>query len=179
MKNCDTPETVSDSALGKSRAPPGYANLKDSQIPPRHAAATSLWNNTVTMNDSSSQMRIYIQFLSDASPFSIICLFMPRRSLGKSIPSVPQVIDVLENGTERKYIFILCHGSYAVIDHSGRQKEILAPFLTAARMIPLRIDIWHNLERIFLAGVSGNEGEVEVDRYALYSPLVMLLSNFS
>jgi hypothetical protein len=35
----------------------------------------------------------------------IIWPFMPRRPLGKSIPSVPQVIDVLENGTERKYIF--------------------------------------------------------------------------
>jgi hypothetical protein len=38
--------------------------------------------------------------LSDAS-----LLIMPRRSFGKSIPSVPEVIDVLENGTERKYIF--------------------------------------------------------------------------
>jgi hypothetical protein len=36
-------------------------------------------------------------------------------------------------------------------------------------MIPLRIDIWHNLERIFLAGVSGDE---EADRYAPHSPLV-------
>ena len=39
-------------------------------------------------------------------------------------------------------------------------------------MIPLRIDIWHNLERIFLAGVSGDEGEVEADRYAPHSPLI-------
>jgi hypothetical protein len=39
-------------------------------------------------------------------------------------------------------------------------------------MIPLRIDIWHNLEHIFLAGVSGDEGEVqEADRYA-HSSLV-------
>ena len=36
---------------------------------------------------------------------------MPRRSLWKSIPSVPQVIDVLENGTEKKYMFFLCHCS--------------------------------------------------------------------
>ncbi len=33
-------------------------------------------------------------------------------------------------------------------------------------MIPLHIDIWHNLERIFFAGVSGDELEVEADRYA-------------
>jgi len=39
-------------------------------------------------------------------------------------------------------------------------------------MIPLRIDIWHNLERIFLAGVSGDEGEVDADRYAPHPPLV-------
>jgi len=39
-------------------------------------------------------------------------------------------------------------------------------------MIPLRIDIWHNLERIFLAGVSGDEGEVDDDRYAPHPPLV-------
>ena len=38
-------------------------------------------------------------------------------------------------------------------------------------MIPLHIDIWHNLERIFVAGVSGDEGEVEADRYAPHSPL--------
>jgi hypothetical protein len=38
-------------------------------------------------------------------------------------------------------------------------------------MIPLRIDIWHNLERIFLAGLSGDEDEVEYDRYASHSPL--------
>jgi hypothetical protein len=64
-------------------------------------------------------------------------------------------------------------GSIAIADHFqfGRQKEILAPFLTAARMIPLRIDIWHNLERIFLAGLSGDEGEVEADRYAPHSSL--------
>jgi hypothetical protein len=42
-------------------------------------------------------------------------------------------------------------------------------------MIPLRIDIWHNLERIFLAGVSGDEGEVEADRYAPHSPLVNVI----
>jgi hypothetical protein len=43
-------------------------------------------------------------------------------------------------------------------------------------MIPLRIDIWHNLERIFLAGVSGDEGEVhEADRYAPYPPLVNVI----
>jgi hypothetical protein len=84
-------------------------------------------------------------FLSDASSLLIICLFMPRRSLGKSIPSVPQVIDVLENGTDRKYIFLLWHGSNAVTYHSKfsypnfrRQKEILAPFQTAARMSILR-----------------------------------------
>ena len=58
-----------------------------------------------------------------------------------------------------------------IIRNFCRQKEILAPFLTAARMIPLRIDIWHNLERIFLAGLSGDEGEVEADRYAPHSPL--------
>jgi hypothetical protein len=56
-----------------------------------------------------------------------------------------------------------------------RQKEILAPFLTAARMIPLRIDIWHNIERIFLAGVSGEEGEDEADRYSPYPPLVTVI----
>ena len=102
---------------------------------------------------------------------------MPRQPLGKSIPSVPQVIDVLENGTERKYIFLLCHGSNAITDHSyfGRQKEILTPFLTAARMIPLRIDIWHNLERIFLAGLSGDEDKVEADSYAPHSPLTVFV----
>ena len=42
-------------------------------------------------------------------------------------------------------------------------------------MIPLRIDIWHNLERIFLAGLSGDEGEVEVDRYGPHSPLVYVI----
>jgi hypothetical protein len=36
-------------------------------------------------------------------------------------------------------------------------------------MIPLRVDIWHNLERVFLAGISGDESEVEADRY--YAPL--------
>jgi hypothetical protein len=40
-------------------------------------------------------------------------------------------------------------------------------------MIPLRIDIWHNLERIFLAGLSGDEDEVECDRYASHSPLTV------
>ena len=114
-------------------------------------------------------------FFSDASSLLIICLFMPRRSLGKSIPSVPQVIDVLENGSERKYIFyygMLLTLQSLIVSNSRRQKEILAPFLTAARMIPLRIDIWHNLEWIFLAGLSGDdEGEVEADRYAPQSPL--------
>ena len=62
-----------------------------------------------------------------------------------------------------------------IIPKFRRQKEILAPFLTAARMIPLRIDIWHNLERIFLAGVSGDEDEVEADRYAPHSPLVYVI----
>jgi hypothetical protein len=45
-------------------------------------------------------------------------------------------------------------------------------------MIPLRIDIWHNLERIFLAGVSGDVGEVEVDRYAPHSALVYVIIFF-
>jgi hypothetical protein len=48
-------------------------------------------------------------------------------------------------------------------------------FLTAAWMIPLRIDIWHDLERIFLAGVSGNEDEVEADRYAPHSPIIYVI----
>ena len=43
--------------------------------------------------------------LSNASSLLFICLFMPRRSFGKSILSVPEVIDVLEKGTERKYIY--------------------------------------------------------------------------
>jgi hypothetical protein len=66
-------------------------------------------------------------------------------------------------------------GSIAIADNFARQKEILAPFLTAARMIPLRIDIWHNLERIFLAGVSGDEGEEEAVRYAPHSPLINVI----
>ena len=48
-----------------------------------------------------------IMIFSDASSLLIICLFMPCRSLGKSILSVPQVINVLKNGSERKYIFLL------------------------------------------------------------------------
>jgi hypothetical protein len=39
-------------------------------------------------------------------------------------------------------------------------------------MIPLRIDIWHNLERIFLAG---DEAEVEADRYVPQSALVYVI----
>ncbi len=42
-----------------------------------------------------------------------------------------------------------------------RQKEVLAHYLTAARMIPLRVDIWHNLERIFYAGIADAEGDEE------------------
>jgi hypothetical protein len=45
-------------------------------------------------------------------------------------------------------------------------------------MIPLRIDIWHNLERIFLAGVSGDEIEAEVDRYAPHYPFVYVIIFF-
>jgi hypothetical protein len=45
-------------------------------------------------------------------------------------------------------------------------------------MIPLRIDIWHNLERIFLAGVSGDEGEVEIDRYVPHSPLIIYIYHY-
>jgi hypothetical protein len=64
-----------------------------------------------------------------------------------------------------------------IVSNFRRQKEILAPFLTAARMIPLRIDIWHNLERIFLAGLSGDdESEVEADRYAPQSPLTDVIT---
>lgn len=62
-----------------------------------------------------------------------------------------------------------------ILSNFRRQKEILAPFLTAARMIPLRIDIWHNLERIFLAGLSGDEAEVETDRYTPHSPLAYVI----
>ena len=62
-----------------------------------------------------------------------------------------------------------------ILSNFRRQKEILAPFLTASWMIPLRIDIWHNLERIFLAGLSGDEGEVEADRYAPHSPLAYVI----
>jgi hypothetical protein len=43
-------------------------------------------------------------------------------------------------------------------------------------MIPLHIDIWQNLEQIFLAGVlSGDEGEVENDRYTPHSPLIIYI----
>jgi hypothetical protein len=101
---------------------------------------------------------------------------MPRRFLGKSIPSVEQVVDSLENGTERKYVILLWVLMQYLIN--PRQKEILAPFLTASRMIPLRIDIWHNLERIFFAGVSGEEGEDEAERYLHILLSLMLLDNF-
>jgi len=42
-----------------------------------------------------------------------------------------------------------------------RQKDVLAHYLTAARMIPLRVDIWHNLERIFYAGIVDAEEDEE------------------
>jgi hypothetical protein len=46
-------------------------------------------------------------------------------------------------------------------------------------MIPLRLDIWHNLERIFFAGVFGDELEVEADRYYAQYYKFKLLYNFS
>ena len=101
---------------------------------------------------------------------------MPHSHLNKSMPSVLQVIDVLENGTERKYAFTMPTPQLLIL-FGFRQKELLALFLTAARMIPLRIDIWHNLERIFLAGISGDEGEHEAERYSPY-PLLLSDGNF-
>ena len=62
-----------------------------------------------------------------------------------------------------------------ILSNFHRQKEILALFLTASQMIPLCIDIWHNLERIFLAGLSGDEGKVEADWYAPHSPLAYVI----
>jgi hypothetical protein len=102
--------------------------------------------------------------------------FMPHKCLAKSMPSLLQVVDVLENGTKRKCV--LFYYTHIVTDpFAFRQKELLAPFLTAARMIPLQIDIWHNLERIFLAGISGDEGENEAERYTPH-PLLVLYCNF-
>lgn len=101
---------------------------------------------------------------------------MPRRRLAKSMPSLLQVIDVLENGTEKLCVFFY-HTHSQTDPFVLRQKELLAPFLTAARMIPLRIDIWHNLERIFLAGISGDEGENEAERYTPH-PLLLAYCNF-
>jgi len=93
------------------------------------------------------------------------------------MPSVLQVIDVLENGTKRKCAFFTMPTSQLLILFAFRQKVLLAPFLTAVRMIPLCIDIWHNLERIFLAGISGDEGENEAERYTPH-PLLLLYCNF-
>ncbi len=95
---------------------------------------------------------------------------MPHR-LAKSMPSLLQVIDVLENGTERKCV--LFYYTHVITDpFAFRQKELLYPFLTAAGMIPLRIDIWHNLEQ---AGISGNKGENEEERYTPHSLLLLIL----
>lgn len=80
---------------------------------------------------------------------------------------------VLRGSTYFYYTMVLRQS--LIIANFGRQKEILVSFLTAARMIPLRIDIWHDLERIFLAGVSGNEDEVEADRYAPHSPIIYVI----
>ena len=79
-----------------------------------------------TLNDSSSQMRIYKVLVRCIS--STIFPFMPRRSLGKTIPAVPQVIDVLENGTERKYIFY-----YAIL-----MQLLIIPNLVDRRRLSLR-----------------------------------------
>ncbi len=103
---------------------------------------------------------------------------MPHRCLAKSMPSLLQVIDVLENGTERQCIFFYYTMTHGQTDpFTLRQKVLLAPFLTAARMIPLHIDIWHNIEQIFLAGISGNESENEAERYTSH-PLLLAYCNF-
>ena len=42
-----------------------------------------------------------------------------------------------------------------------RQKDTLSHYLTAARMIPMRIELWSNLERVFFAGIAEEDETIE------------------
>ncbi len=73
----------------------------------------TLFSLSAFLNLSFTSPRYNLKVSSNASPLLLdyyfiltICPFMPcTRCVGKSIPSVLQVIDVLENGTKRKYVF--------------------------------------------------------------------------